>query len=289
MHAASFGVVRGGLYFGLQALDNRSSPRPFMGARASPCPRRRPWRRFPSPTTTFGPRSPTAIAGLKTPRAETRAFIDAENAYTARYLKQARIRPRPWTIWTRWRMSRRPGAPMQRAGSYFFLKRLAGEQQFSIYVRHGWTGKDERLIDPAKLSRDPNTSVGSTMFRATERCWPMPGAQGGADEASVRVFNVKTGKTLEDELPAARYSAREFRAGREEPLLRAQRQAGTLLYQHILGTRNSRTRWSSATSFAASRWAGNDLFGARHRRRPLPGDRDRGACRPNASTLSFAI
>ena len=29
------------------------------------------------------------------------------------------------------------------------MKRLAGEQQFSIYVRHGWTGKDERLIDPA--------------------------------------------------------------------------------------------------------------------------------------------
>jgi prolyl oligopeptidase len=28
--------------------------------------------------------------------------------------------------------------PLQRGESYFFRKRLAGEQQFSIYVRHGW-------------------------------------------------------------------------------------------------------------------------------------------------------
>jgi hypothetical protein len=45
----------------------------------------------------------------------------------------------------------------------------AGEQQFSIYVRHGWTGKDERLIDPATLSRDPNTSVSLKMFPAMGR------------------------------------------------------------------------------------------------------------------------
>ena len=51
------------------------------------------------------------------------------------------------------------GCRCERGGQLFFSKRLAGEQQSSIYVRRGWTGKDERLIDPAKLSRDPNTSV----------------------------------------------------------------------------------------------------------------------------------
>ena len=46
-------------------------------------------------------------------------------------------------------------------------RRLAGEGQSSIYVRHGWTGKDERLIDPAVFSRDPNTRLTCTMSPAT--------------------------------------------------------------------------------------------------------------------------
>ena len=47
----------------------------------------------------------------------------------------------------------------QRGNDLFFKKLLAGEEQSSIYVRHGWTEKDKRLIDPAQFSRDPNTSV----------------------------------------------------------------------------------------------------------------------------------
>ena len=100
---------------------------------------------------------------------ETRAFIDEENVYTTRYLKQAPIHNQilddldPLEHTSRWSI------PIQRAGNYYFMKRLAGEEQDSIYMRHGWTGvvkkgqpsapKDERLIDPAAFSRDPNTSV----------------------------------------------------------------------------------------------------------------------------------
>ena len=97
------------------------------------------------------------------------------------------------------------GAPIERTNSYFFTRRLAGEQQSSIYVRHGWTGKDERLIDPAKLSRDTNTSVGLADVSRDGKLAAYLVKQGGADETSVRVLNVITGKTLEDELPAARY------------------------------------------------------------------------------------
>ena len=85
----------------------------------------------------------TAIAGLKTAKSpETRAFIDAENAYTARYMKQARIRPQVVDDLDELENVSAAGAPLERGESYFFRKRLAGEQQFSIYVRQGWTGKD---------------------------------------------------------------------------------------------------------------------------------------------------
>ena len=96
----------------------------------------------------------------------------AENAYTARYMEQARIRPQiaddldqleHVTSWT---------LPIARGDDLFFMKLLAGEDQASIYVRHGWAEKDKRLVDPAQFSRDPNTSIESaTMCRATERWW----------------------------------------------------------------------------------------------------------------------
>ena len=97
---------------------------------------------------------------MKTPKAPRRAhFIDAENAYTSRYLKQAKIRSQIVDDLDPLENVTETSAPRERAGSYFFERRLAGEQQFSIYVRHGWTGKDERLVDPAAMSRDTNTSV----------------------------------------------------------------------------------------------------------------------------------
>ena len=154
----------------------------------------------------FGTKIPDNYRWLEDAKSpETRAFIDAENAYTTRYMKQARIRPQvvddlesleqvsSWTM------------PIERGGNYYFEKRLAGEGQSSIYIRHGWTGKDERLIDPAVLSRDPNTSVRLADVSRDGSLIAYGVRQGGADETTVRVFNVKTGKTLEDELPTGLY------------------------------------------------------------------------------------
>src|SRR5262245_13520170 len=59
---------------------------------------------------------------------DTRSFIDEENAYTTRYLKQATIRNQilddldPLEHTSRWSI------PIQRANNYYFMKRLAGEE-----------------------------------------------------------------------------------------------------------------------------------------------------------------
>ncbi|MGD0735256.1 MAG: prolyl oligopeptidase family serine peptidase [Terracidiphilus sp.] len=193
---------------------------------------------------------------------ETRAFIDAQNAYTARYLKQARIRPDVVDDLDALENISETGAPIERRDSYFFGRRLAGEQQFSIYVRHGWTGKDQRLIDPAAISRDPNTSVGvydvsrdATLLAYAER-------QGGADEAIIHVFNVTTGKTLEDELPSARYSSVNFAPDGKSLYYSRNDSKGTLLYQHVLGTRNSSDVLLFGHEFRGEALGGTDLFGA---------------------------
>jgi prolyl oligopeptidase len=213
---------------------------------------------------------------------ETRTFIDEQNAYTARYLKQARIRSQAQDDLDALENVSEAGAPLERAGSYFFRKRLAGEQQFSIYVRHGWAetpgkkpssakpstmgakpsvmGKDERLVDPAQLSRDPNVSVGLedvSRDGSTLAYWLR---QGGADEAVIHLLNVKTGKPLEDELPAARYSSVVFAPDGASLYYARNDKQGTLLYQHVLGTRNVRDTLIFGHEFRGELLGSNDLF-----------------------------
>ncbi len=213
--------------------------------------------------------------------AETRAFIDAQNAYTERYLKQVMIRSQAQDDLDALENVSEAGAPIERAGIYFFRKRLAGEQQFSIYVRHGRTeslGKSESpgkktvganspaakpdacLIDPAKLTRDPNTSVGIDDVSRDGSLLAYWMRQGGADESSVHVLDIKTGKALEDELPAARYSGVVFAPDGKSLYYARNDRKGTLLYQHILGTRNARDTLVFGREFRGEPLEGNDLF-----------------------------
>src|SRR5664279_1669026 len=193
---------------------------------------------------------------------QTRAFIDAQNAYTARYMKQARIRSSMLEDLDALEHVSKWSTPIVRNGSYFFLKRLAGEEQSSIYVRRSWTGKDERLIDPASFSRDPNTSVELADVSRDGSLLAYEIRQGGADETTVRIANTKTGKSLEDELPAALHWSVNFTPdGKGVLYTRANRQ-GTLLYQHVFGNRTSRDTLLFGNEFHGELLGNIDLFAA---------------------------
>ena len=73
------------------------------------------------------------------------------------------------------------------------------------------------------------------MCRATERWWPTTLRQGGADETTVHVFNVKTGKTLEDELPSGIYLSVAFTPDGKGLYYSRMDQKGSLVYEHELG------------------------------------------------------
>ena len=209
----------------------------------------------------FGTKIPDSYRWLEDAKSpETRAFIDAQNSYTARYLKQARIRPQAVDDLDALENVSVTEAPMERGDSYFFRRRLAGEQQFSIYVRHGWTGKDERLIDPAKLSRDPNTSVDVEDVSRDGATLGYSLKQGGADESAVRLLNVKMAKALEDELPTARYFGISFAPDGSSLYYARNDKNGTLLYQHVLGTRNSADKLVFGNEFRGEPLGADDLF-----------------------------
>ncbi|WP_109486089.1 prolyl oligopeptidase family serine peptidase [Occallatibacter savannae] len=200
---------------------------------------------------------------------ETRAFIDEENAYTTRYLKQARVRSQivddldPLEHTTRWSI------PMQRAGNYYFMKRLAGEEQGSIYVRRGWTGaaekagpKDERLVDPASFSRDKNTSVRLVDVSRDGLLVAYQVRQGGADESTIRVYSLTKKKALEDEIPAGVYYSVFFSPDGKGLYYARTDAKGTLLYLHTLGMRNSTDKLVFGREFHGELLGPIDLFNA---------------------------
>ncbi len=140
----------------------------------------------------------------------TRAWINEENAYTDDYLKQLTTLPKIADQLTALMRVDQYSTPTLRAGKYFFKKRLADENQGSIYMRVGWQGqdqsKDQKIIDAASLSADQNTSVNMAGVSDDGNLLVYEIREGGADEGSVHVHNLKTGSDFADVLPSARYS-----------------------------------------------------------------------------------
>jgi prolyl oligopeptidase len=194
---------------------------------------------------------------------ETQAFIDDENTYTARYFEQARMQPQfaddldqlehvsTWTV------------PIQRGDDLFFEKLLAGEGQASIYARHGWAEKDKRLIDPAQFSRNPNTSVELADVSRDGTLVAYLVREGGADETTVHILNVKTGKTPFDVLPSAVYESVVFAPDGSGLYYSRRNRKGSLLYEHQLGTLVANDKLVFGDEFRGEDLGPGDLIYAR--------------------------
>ncbi len=191
---------------------------------------------------------------------ETKAFVDVENEYTARYFRQTPIRSRIESTLESLEHVARWEFPVQRMGNYYFLKREAGEDQESIFLRHGWTGKDVRLLDPAVLSRDRNTSLTLEDVSRDGNLIAYGVRQGGADETVLHIFDVKSGKTLEDTLPAGLYRSIQFTSDGTGLYYTRTSQQRSLLYLHTIGTRVTRDALVFGNEFRGELLGPNDLL-----------------------------
>ncbi len=137
----------------------------------------------------------------------TRAWIDAQNAYTDTVLGalpgRGRLRGLAAAVLERdvW------GLPSERGGRYFFSRRGADQNLAVVYVREGLDGADRVLIDPHPLSPDYTTSVALRDISDDGRLVAYSVREGGVDEVSIRLRDVDTGEDLPDVLPPARYGA----------------------------------------------------------------------------------
>ena len=137
--------------------------------------------------------------------AATREWIAAQMKYTEDYLAQVKIRPEIVKQLNQLMRVETYSIPQEAEGRYFFTKRLPEENQSSIYVRKGLTGTDERLIDATKLSTDQNTNVSIADVSKDGSLLLYEVREGGADEGSIHILDVNSGKEYPDVLPRARY------------------------------------------------------------------------------------
>lgn len=166
----------------------------------------------------------------------TRAWIGEQNQYTDAYLEQVKQRPEIAAELTRLERVESYGMPLKRGDRYFFTKRLPEENQGSIYLRMGWDGTDERLVDATKLSVDQNTSVNLLNVTNDGSLLVYGVRQGGADEQEVHVLDVDKRQPLPDQLRSQRYMGVQVSPDKKGLYYAVFTHQGTLVYWHPFGT-----------------------------------------------------
>jgi prolyl oligopeptidase len=136
---------------------------------------------------------------------ETRAWIDAQNAYSdgilAKLPGREAIRQQVSPLIKIDSM----GTPVVMNNRYYFTKRQADQDQSSIFMRKGLTGKDELLIDPLPLSARHTVTVNLGSVTRDGSLLSYSVREGGADEVTPHLFDVEARKDLPDVFPKGRY------------------------------------------------------------------------------------
>ena len=137
---------------------------------------------------------------------EVSAWVEAENKVTDKYLaslgNRDAIRTRLKTLWNYERYS----VPRKRGGRYFYTYNSGLQNQPVLLVRDGLGGKERRLLDPNRWAKDGATALddwrpsnnGDLLLYAIQ--------DGGSDWRTLRILDVVSGKTLDDEIKWVKFS-----------------------------------------------------------------------------------
>ncbi len=167
---------------------------------------------------------------------ETRAWIDAENAYSDALLGPLPGRDRVHARLEQLMKVDAQGVPFERGGRYFFSRRLASQSISVLYMRQGLDGKDQVLIDPHPLSADYTTTVSFLDVSNDGKRMAYATRLGGEDEIAIAFKEIDGGKDLADRLPRGRYFGVSMTADNRGVYYSRHTPEGSRVYFHEMGT-----------------------------------------------------
>ncbi len=166
---------------------------------------------------------------------ETRAWIDRQNAFTDSVLGAYPGRDRLKTRLGELLKVDAQGTPTERAGRYFFWRRLASEDQRSLCVRRSAAEKDEVLLDANPLSADHTTSINYVDITSDGTLAAFGTRLGGQDEQLVKFYDVDKKAERPDQLPRARYFAVAIKPDKSGAYYSKYLKEGSRVYYHAMG------------------------------------------------------
>jgi len=167
---------------------------------------------------------------------ETRAWIDAQNAYTQSVIGALPGREKIEGELSALMRVDRVETLTERAGRYFFEMRPADKELYLICMRDGPAGPDQVLIDPHPLSSDHTTSVDLVTVSEDGKILAYGVRNGGEDETTVRLFDVDARADLPDVLPRAAYNEVAITPDNVGLYYSKHAEDGPHVLYHVLGT-----------------------------------------------------
>ena len=139
--------------------------------------------------------------------AKVRAWVEAQNAVTERYLATLPGRDAFAARIKELYDFERYGVPRKAGGRYFFLKNDGLQNQSVLYVRERLDAPDRMLIDPNTWAKDGATALAEWSVSDDGKRLAYAVQDGGTDWRTIRVLDVDSGKTLADEVKWVKFSA----------------------------------------------------------------------------------
>ncbi|HEX9728372.1 MAG TPA: prolyl oligopeptidase family serine peptidase [Gemmatimonadales bacterium] len=177
---------------------------------------------------------------------ETRAWIDAQNAYAEQVVGETRLRAELRARFRALMDTPDKGAPRRGGDFEYFTLRRIGEELATVYRRPVPAGdlpvpidpaeEYEVVIDPHPMSADLTTQVEVLSLSSDGRFMLYSVREGGQDEVSVRLRDLRSGTDLPDSLPRALYSSTSFdNDGRGYFYSARSRETGARVRYHRIG------------------------------------------------------
>jgi len=143
--------------------------------------------------------------------AETKAWVEKENAITQNYLSKIPFRDdvksRLEKMWNYAKYS----APQKEGAYYYYYKNDGLQNQAVLYRQKGLNGTPEVFIDPNVMSKDGTAAIGTPGFSKNYKYAVYLEAQAGSDWQEAQVMNVDDKNLLKDDIKYIKFSGTSWK------------------------------------------------------------------------------